>query len=73
MHPLILLRYIFNILYNVIIGPIVYDIFSTNDDEYLKLIDGLTDTTFEVSKLSILSSSQKAHDIPFILYTSSSK
>ena len=37
MHPPILSRYIFNILYNVMTRLINWETFNTNDDEYLKL------------------------------------
>jgi hypothetical protein len=48
----------FNILYNVMIKLINYERFSTNDDEYLKLANGMRRTTFKVSNHSTLSSSK---------------
>ena len=41
MHPPILSRYMFNILYNVMIRLINYERFSTNNEKYLKLVDGM--------------------------------
>ena len=64
MHLPILSRYMFNILYNVMIRIINYERFNTNDDEYLKLIDGMRGATHEVSNHSTFSSSKKSHDIP---------
>ena len=63
MHPPILSGYIFNILYDVMIRLINYERFSTNDDGYLKLVDGLRRATLEVSNHSTLSSPKKSHDI----------
>ena len=40
MHPP-LSRYMFNILYNVMIRLIYYERFRINDDEYLKLVGGM--------------------------------
>ena len=63
MHTSILSKYMFNILYNVMIRLINYERFSTNDDEYLNLVDGMRGVTFKVSNHSTLSSSKKSHNI----------
>ena len=55
MHPAILSRHMFNILSNVMIRPINYERFNTNDDEYVKLVVGMRRATFEVSDHSIVS------------------
>ena len=52
MHPPILSRYMFNILYNVMIRLINCERFNTNDDEYLKLVVGIERTTVKVSNHS---------------------
>jgi hypothetical protein len=41
MHPPILSRHMFSILHNVMIRLINYERFSTNDDKYPKLDDGM--------------------------------
>ena len=58
----------FNILYNVMIRLINYERFSTNDNEYLKLVDGMRRATFKVSNHSTLSSSKAEQDC--IIYQS---
>ena len=63
MHPPILSRYIFNILYNVMIRVIYCEKFNTNENKYLKLDDGIMGATFKVSNHSTLSSSKKSQDI----------
>ena len=55
MHLPILWRYIINILYNVMIRLINYKRFSTNDNEYLKLDDGMRKAILEVSNYFTLS------------------
>ena len=64
MHPPILSRYMFNILYNVMTRLINFERHKTNDDEYLKLVVGMRQTTFEVSNLSTASSSKAKHIPP---------
>ena len=62
MCPPILSKYMFNILYNVMIRVINCETFDTNDDEYLKIVGGIRGggggATFEVSNHSMLSSSK---------------
>ena len=60
MHPPILSRYVFNILYNVMIRPINYERFNTNGDKYLKPVVGMRHTTFEVSNHSTASSPRQS-------------
>ena len=47
MHPPIPSRYMFNILYNVMIRLINYERFSTNDTGYLKLDDNMRGASFD--------------------------
>jgi hypothetical protein len=60
----ILSRYMFNILYNVMIRLINYKRFSTDDDEYLKLVDDIRKATFVVSNHCTLSSSKAKRNTP---------
>ena len=64
MHPPILSRYMFNVLYNVMIRLTHYKIFNTTDEEYLKLVVGMRQTTFEVSNHSTVFSSKAKRNPP---------
>ena len=66
MHLPILSRYMFNILYNVMIKLMNYERFNINNDEYLKLDDGMRGTTFEVSNYSTLSYSKAKCNPPIL-------
>jgi hypothetical protein len=63
MHPPILSRYMFNILYNVMIRLINCERFNTNDNEYLTLV-GMRRANFEVSNHSTASSSKAKRNPP---------
>ena len=64
MHPPILSRYIFNILYNVMTRLINWETFNTNDDEYLKLVVGMRRTTSEVCNHSTMCPSKEKRNPP---------
>ena len=55
---------LFNILYNGMIRLIKCERFNTNDDKYLKLVDGMKGAIFKVINHSTVSSSKAERNPP---------
>ena len=64
MHPPLLSRYMFTMLYNAMKRVIICEGFNTNDDKYLILVVGMKRTYFKVSNHSTVSSSKAKHNPP---------